>query len=115
MKLQMKRGFCLTLALLLTSTLAQAGGVVEVVPEPTVRVPMAAPPVRPVVPTERSRVRCVFVPITAHAEPAQTYVNQGLSVTNCCCGGITIAGSSVTLSGSVSVQQEMRCDVEGGQ
>lgn len=113
MKLQMKRELFFTLALMLTASLAQAGGVVESLPEPMVQVVRTVPLARPVVPTVRPRVRCVFVPVATHVEPAQTYVNQGLSVTNCCCDGITFTGSSVTLPSSVSVQQEMHCDVEG--
>ncbi len=115
MKLQRKRGLCSALMLLLMTPLAYAGGVAEVVPEPTVQAPRPAPAARPVVPTERPRVHCVWVPVATQVAPAQTFVNQGLVVTSCCCGAITIAGSVVTISGSVSVQQELRCDVGGDQ
>ena len=109
-----KRGLLSALALTFLVAEASAGGMLE--EEPVVQTPEAAPAARPVVLVQQTQVDCVFVPVAVHVEPAQTYVNQGLSVlTNCCCGAITIAGSSVTLAGSRSVQQEQDCDAEGKQ
>ncbi len=96
----------------LAAPVAQAGGLAEPEPEPRVMVPdePLQRTVRPTRPAEQESCRWVTVAVTTDAP--QWFGNQGLAVSGCCCGVITIPGNSFSLGGQSSVRQELVCNGE---
>lgn len=118
MKMSRSGGLFACVVLVALAGVAQAGGLAEPVREPYVAVPGDATekvvvPVAPVPHKTVSTQSCRWVTVAVTVTQPQHFVNQGLSVSGCCCGTVVIPGNSFSLGGQSSAQQELVCDGKG--